>query len=148
MSATQFAWFRIIVLIALLVPLVACGNDEEEVANEREEVPELSPEASDELPEGVETLTVEIEGGVFTVDEIVLQRGEPTELQIVNRDDTDYEFGIEDLVTAQEIPAGQTDEIGFTTPDADTFTGELRDPEEGSVISELRVDVTAAGGTS
>lgn len=147
MIGGRWSWLRIMVLLMAIAPLAACGTDDEEVATDREEVPDLTPEAANELPEGVETLAIEIEGGAFSVEEIVLTQGEPTELVIANGDDEAYEFTIGDLVTPQEIPAGQTVEIGFTTPDPDTYTGELLD-SEGDVVSELRVEVTGAGGTS
>lgn len=148
MIGGRWGWLRIVALLFVMVPLVACGDEEEEVATEREEVPDVTPEAADELPPGVETAQLVIEDGDFGVDELILQRGEPTELKVVNRDDEAYEFSIGDLVTPQEIPAGETVEIGFTTPDADTFTGELVDPDDGSVLSEITVDVQGAGGTS
>lgn len=147
MIGGRWSWLRIMVLLMAIAPLAACGTDDEEVATDREEVPDLTPEAANELPEGVETLAIEIEGGAFSVEEIVLTQGEPTELVIANGDDEAYEFAIGDLVTPQEIPAGETVEIGFTTPDPDTYTGELLD-SEGDVVSELRVEVTGAGGTS
>lgn len=147
MMGGRWGWFRIVALLFVMVPLVACG-EEEEVATDREEVPEVTPDAADELPGSIETLSIEIEDGEFTTDEIIVQRGEPTELEVVNRDDEAYEFSILDLVTPQEIPAGETVVIGFTTPDPDVFTGELTDPDDGTVLSEIRVDVRGAGGAS
>lgn len=141
-------WLRIAILFLLMAPLAACGSDDEEVATDRETVPNLSPEAADELPQGVETAELVIEDGDFAVDELILHRGDPTELDVVNRDDQAYQFAIGDLVTAQDIPAGETVTIGFTTPDADTYVGQLLDPDSGDVLAEVSVIVDAAGGTS
>lgn len=143
----RWGLLRILALMLAIAPLTACGSDEDEVATDREGVPEISPEAADELPEGVERVSIEIDNGAFGVEEISLHEGEPTQLVIVNGDDDAYVFAIEDLVAEQDIPAGETVEIGFTTPDAGTYTGELRDTEE-NVVSDVSVEVTGAGGTS
>lgn len=82
------------------------------------------------------------------MDEFVLHRGEPPQLDVVNRDDRAYQLAIDNLVTAQDIPAGETVTIGFTTPDPETYTGELRDADSGEIVADVSVVVDAAGGGS
>lgn len=127
-----------------LVLLVACGDDDVEVATETLNVPEVTPGASDELPEGIEVASIEITDGTFGVDELLLQQGQPTVLDIVNNDDEDYTFRIGDLVGDTLIPAGTTVEIEFTTPTAETYEGELL-AADSTVLSEMRVIVQAPG---
>ena len=136
---------RGVMLLVVVGSLVACGNDEE-VATDRVEVPDLSPMASDELPDDIESATLEIVDGEFAVEELILTQGEPTDLQVINLDDEAYLFRVEDLVADQEIPADSTTEIGFTTPDSDTYTGQLLDADGDSVLSEVTVTVQDAGG--
>ncbi len=144
----RWKWLRITILFLLMVPLAACGSADEEVATDRTGVPDVSPRAADELPQDVETAELVIEDGDFTVDELIVHRGDPTELDVVNRDDQAYQFAIKDLVTAQDIPAGETSTIGFTTPNAGTYSGQLLDPDSGDVLAEVSVIVDAAGGSS
>ncbi|HEV2072778.1 MAG TPA: cupredoxin domain-containing protein [Thermomicrobiales bacterium] len=136
---------RASVLLMLAASLVACG-DEDEVATDQDAVPAASAEGVDELPEGLEAAILEIEDGEFDEDELTLQQGEPTVLQIVNGDDRPYEFLIEDLVAVQSIPAGTTAQIEFTTPNPGDYAGLLLDPEDESVVSEVTVTVQDAGG--
>lgn len=89
-----------------------------------------------------------IEDGDFTVDELVLHRGEPTQLDVINRDDQAYQFAIDNLVTAQDSPAGETVTIGFTTPDPKAYTGQLRDAESGEIVADVSVIVDTTGGGS
>lgn len=127
-----------------LVLLVACGDEDEEVATDRLVVPEVTPGASDELPQGIESATIEVSDGAFGVDELLLQQAEPTVLDVVNNDDEDYTFRIDDLVGDTLIPAGTTVEIEFTTPSAETYEGRLL-AADGTVLSEMRVIVQAPG---
>lgn len=138
-------FLRGVLLLVVVGSLVACG-DEEEVATEREEVPDPSPMAVNELPQGIEAASLEIVDGAFAVEELILRRGEPTDLLVINLDDESYLFRIENLVADQEIPADSTTEIGFTTPDPDTYTGQLLDADGDSVLSEVTVEVQEAGG--
>jgi hypothetical protein len=138
--------FRALMLLILAASLVACGDEDEEVATDQDAVPAASAEGVDELPEGLEAATLEIADGEFDEDELTLQQGEPTVLQIVNGDDRPYEFLIEDLVAVQEIPAGATAQIEFTTPNPGEYAGLLLDPEDESVVAEVTVRVQEAGG--
>ena len=124
--------------------LVACGDDDD-VATEREEIPAVTPGSNDEIPQGIEAATVSISDGAIGVDELMLQQGEPTELRIVNEDETAYTFEIQDLVASTSIPASTTTDVGFSTPSAGTFTGRLLDAD-GTVLDEFRVVVQAPGG--
>lgn len=140
-------WLRLLQgssIVLLLGLLVACGN-EEEVATDREVVPDVTPAASDELPQGIEAATLEISDGEFVADELVLQQGEPTVLRVINSDDTAYQLEIGDLVPATTIPASATTDVEFTTPKAGTYTGQLQ-AEDGTLVSEFAVIVQAPGG--
>jgi len=127
-----------------LMLLVACGDEDEEVATDRLTVPEVAPGASDELPQGIESATVEITNAEFGVDELLLQQAEPTVLDVVNNDEEDYTLQIGDLVGDTLIPAGTTVEVEFTTPTAETYEGRLL-AADGTVLSEMRVIVQAPG---
>lgn len=140
-------WLRLLqgtLIVFLSGLLVACG-DEEEVATDREVVPDVTPAASDELPQGIEAATLEISDGEFVADELLLQQGEPTVLRVINSDDTAYQLEIGDLVPATSIPAGATTEVEFTTPKAGTYTGQLQ-AEDGAPVSEFVVTVQPPGG--
>ncbi len=95
----------------------------------------MTPGASDEIPEGIETATIEITDGAYGVDELLLQQDQPTVLDVVNNDDQAYTLEIADLVNDTEIPAGAT---------AETYEGRLL-AEDGTVLSEMRVIVQAPG---
>ncbi len=127
-----------------LMLLVACGDEDEEVATDRLTAPEVTPGAIDELPQGIESASVEITDAEFGVDELLVQQGEPTVLDLINNDDEDYTFEIGDLVGDTPIPAGTTVEIEFTTPKAETYDGQLL-AADGTVLSEMRVIVQAPG---
>lgn len=138
--------FRASLLLMLIASLVACGDEDEEVATDQDALPAASAEGVNELPEGIEAATLEIADGEFAEDRLTLQQGEPTVLQVANGDDRPYEFQIEDLVAAQSIPAGSTAQIEFTTPNSGDYTGQLLDAEDGTVLSEVTVTVQDAGG--
>jgi len=147
MRSARNGWQRLpqeasVVLLSGL--LVACGG-EEEVATDREVVPDVTPAASDELPQGIEAATVEISDGELVADELLLQQGEPTVLRVINSDDTAYLLEIGDLVPATAIPASATTDVEFTTPKAGTYTGQLQG-EDGTPVSEFTVTVQPPGG--
>ena len=139
-----FRYIGILLLPLCLMFVVACGDEDEEVATDTLTVPEVTPGASDEIPEGIETATIEITDGAYGVDELLLQQDQPTVLDVVNNDDQAYTLEIADLVNDTEIPAGATVEVEFTTPTAETYEGRLL-AENGTVLSEMRVIVQAPG---
>lgn len=146
MRSVRNGWLRFLQATSILLLaglLVACG--EEEVATDREVVPDVTPAASDELPQGIEAVTVEISDGEFVADELLLQQGEPTVLRVINSDDTAYQLEIGDLVPATAIPARATTDVEFSTPKAATYTGVLQG-EDGTPVSEFTVIVRAPGG--
>lgn len=140
--------FRSALILLLTGALVACG-EEEDVATETEGVPpDLTPEASDELMQGVEEVDLVIVDGDFEVGELVVQQGEATVIHVTNQDDEAYRFEIDGLVSAQEIAADSTTDVEFTTPNAGTHTGQLLGEDDDTVLAEVTLDVRAAGGVS
>jgi hypothetical protein len=137
---------RVLMLVALATALAGCG-DKEEVATDREAIPNASPTALAALPDDIEEATVLVESGTFLVEELVLSRGEPTVLHVVNADDRAYRLTItEDLVRPTLIAASGTTNVGFTTPDADVYEGQLLAAERDNVLDTVRVVVQAVGG--
>ena len=141
------AGLRLVVLAPLLLGMLAgCGDEDEEVATDREGIPTVTPTAVAALPDAIEEATLTIAGGAFGVDELVLQEDEPTVLHVVNADDRAYRFRIvEDLVTATPIAADGTTAVKFTTPLANVYEGQLLAAED-DVVDTIRVVVQAAGG--
>lgn len=139
-------WAPALLGLLLAVALAGCG-EEEEVAEPREAVPNVTPTALAALPEGVEEATLEIRDAAFGVDEVILQEAEPTVLHVVNYDDRTYLLRIvEDLVTATPIPAATTTNVAFTTPKAAEYEGQLLDAESEDVLDTVDVVVQAPGG--
>lgn len=137
---------RVAMTLALAGVLVACGDEEEDVATEDLNIPEISPESQDEVSQGVEEVSLTIVDGAFSEDELVLQQLEPSVVIVTNEDDTAYQFRIEDLVSSQEIPASSETNVEFTTPNAGTYTGELLSEDGETVLAEITVDVVGTGG--
>ncbi len=135
-------------LAAVILAVLAYRDDNADVATEREDVPEITPTALAALPEGVEETSLTVEGGAFAVDELVLQEGEPTELHVVNSDAVPYRLRIGDLVTPTTIAADMVTEVKFTTPNANTFEGQLLAAEGDEVLDTLRVVIRSPGGVA
>ncbi len=135
-------------LAALILAVVALRGEDAELATGREDVPETTPTALGALPEGVEEATLTVEGGAFAVDELVLQEGEPTELHVVNGDAVPYRLRIGDLLTPTPIDANVVTDIKFTTPNANTYEGQLLPAEGDEVLDTLRVVIRAPGGVA
>lgn len=147
-SSKQFLSRRLMlgsILTILLVSLAGCGD--KEVATEPTTVPvEVSPGASNQEPAQAEEATLDIRDGEFSNAELILQKGDPTILEVVNHDDTPYQLRIEGLVSAQSIAASDTTQIEFTTPTADTYTGQLLGADDSKVLDEISVVVEAPSG--
>ena len=139
---------RMSVLAPLLLVLLAAGGDgDEEVATEREGVPTAPPTTLAALPDDIGEATVEIASGAFGVEELTLQENEPTLLHVVNNDDRAYRFRIvEDLVTATAIAPRATTDVGFTTPRANVYEGQLLPAAGEEVLDAVRVVVLGPGG--
>ena len=136
---------RSLLPLAVLLLLAGCG--ELEVATERVTVPDVAPQAMDDLPDANEEARVAVDGGAFSVDELVLLEDEPTVLRVVNLDPEPYRFRIvETLVTATELPANTATDVAFTTPNANTYEGQLLRPEAEEVVDTMVVTVQAPGG--
>lgn len=129
--------------------LLFAGCGQTEVADERITVPDVSLQALDDLPDGIEGAVVTIEGGAFSVEKLILQEDEPTVLTVVNQDDQAYRFQIvETLLKATEIPANASTDIAFTTPNANVYEGQLLGPERSEVIATMVVTVQSPTGTT
>ncbi len=138
-------WGRAPLCLGALLLLAGCG--EAEVATERVTVPDAAPQAMDDLPDANEEARVAVEEGAFSVDELVLLEDEPTVLTVVNLDPKPYRFRIvETLVAATELPANTAVDVAFTTPNANTYEGQLLRPEGEEVVDAMVVTVQAPGG--
>ncbi|MDQ3043942.1 MAG: cupredoxin domain-containing protein [Chloroflexota bacterium] len=134
--------------LGLAVLLVACGDDDTEVADSQVVAPIGSPIAVDELDEGTEGATITIRDGGIVEEDLRLQKDQPTVLHIVNEDDSAYRFRINGLVTMVEIAAATTTDLEFTTPTVVSVDGELL-PNDGASedpIDTIQVDVQEVGG--
>ncbi len=148
MSARRYIPLSLIgILLAALVLLPACG-DESEVAEERDAVPDTTPVALDQLPEGVEVVDVVIQDGEFQTSEIILQEDEPTVLRISNQDDQRYALEIGDILTPTELAPGEVTDIEMTTPLPEEYVGELLTEDEEEVVDTIPVLVVAPGRTA
>ncbi len=135
-------------LAAVILAVLASRDDEAEVATEREDVPETTPTALAALPGGVEETALTVQGGAFAVNELVLQEGEPTELDVVNGDGVPYRLRIGDLITPTPIDANGVTVVKFTTPIASTYEGQLLAAEGDEVLDTLRVVIRSPGGVA
>jgi hypothetical protein len=110
-------------------------------------VPETVAEAEPlaPLPSTVEVTGVVIVDGTFAADELNLVEDVPTVLHVVNGDDRDYRFRIDDLVATTPLPANQLTVIELTTPSAGTFTGQLLVADDDTEVDSLPVTVAPPG---
>lgn len=135
-----------VVLCAVLL-VAACGDDDnDQVADPVEGDVIGSPTAAAGLEEDIEEIAIEIEGGELVDDEIELTEGRPTVMRVTNQDDEAYVLVIDPLVSETTIPAGDDITIGFTTPAAETYTGELLPASGGEPLDTMRVLVNNAAG--
>jgi len=119
----------------------------EEVATERVTIPEVTPQAIDDLPDANQEARVLVEGGAFAVEELILLEDEPTVLTVVNLDGEPYLFRIvETLIAATPIPANTAVDVAFTTPVANDYEGQLLDPDTEEVLDTMAVLVQAPSG--
>ncbi len=130
----------------VLALLAACVGEDEEVANQRQVALRVTPTAIAALPPGIEEATLHIRDGQFGVDQLLLQEDEPTVLHVVNTDERAYRLRIvEDLVTATPIAPSTTTPLGFTTPDAGRYEGQLLAAEGDEVLDTVAVIVQSPG---
>lgn len=134
---------RLWALPLVLLLIAGCGG--EEAARDPVFIPDVSPAAIVELPEGFEVATIDIAAGQFGVAEVVLQEAEPSVLHAVNADDQSYRFRIEDLVTTTAIAPEATTKIMLTTPNAAIYEGQLLDAAADDVLETLEVVVIGPG---
>ena len=145
----HLALIRSLAVVFCAVLLVtACGDDgdDDEVADQIEGDVIGSPTTAAGLEEDIEAVSLEIEDGELVADEIELTEERPTVLRVTNHDDEAYTLVIEPLVTETLIPAGDAIAIEFTTPVAETYTGELLPEGGGEPLDTMRVLVNNAAG--
>jgi hypothetical protein len=135
----------VLVLCGSLV-LVACQDDEDEVADQIEGDVIGSPTAAAGLEEDIEEITIEVEDGGLIEDGIELTQDRPTVMTITNHDDVAYMFQIESLVNETLIPAGDAVTIEFTTPVSEEYVGELLPEGGGDPVDTIEVLVTDPTG--
>jgi hypothetical protein len=135
-----------VVVCAVLLVTACADDDDDDVADEIEGDVIGSPTAAAGLEEDIEEVSIEISDGELAEDEIELTEERPTVLRVTNHDDEAYVLRIDPLVTETMIPAGDAIAIEFTTPAAETYTGELL-PESGDEpLDTMRVLVNNAAG--
>jgi hypothetical protein len=112
-------------------------------AAEAAAVPEAVAEAEPltPLPPAVETTGLVVENGDFAAEGLTLIEGVPTVLHLVNADERDYLFRIDDLVAAREVPANALSVVEFTTPSAGERQAQLLDLETEAVLATIPVTV-------
>lgn len=135
-------------LLAAMMIATACTDDDTEVATDPVRDPSASPTALAEVPASIEVAQVTIEDGSFDVDEIILQQGEPSILEVTNQDDRAYRLQIGDLLAPTDIPQGTTTRVEFTTPSSDQYEGELLASDGDDVVDDVLVTVMSGGATS
>lgn len=138
-------WGWPLLSLGVLVVLAGCG--ETEVATERVTVPDVSPQAIANLPDANQEADIVVDGGAFSVPELVLLEDEPAVLTVVNLDGEPYRFRIvETLLKATAIPANTAVNVAFTTPNANVYEGQLLSPDDEAVLDTMVVTVQAPGG--
>ncbi len=131
--------------LGALVLLAGCG--ETELATERVTVPDASLQSVANLPDANQEADIVVEGGAFSVPELILLEDEPTVLRVVNLDGEPYRFRIvETLVKVTELPANTAVDVAFTTPNANVYEGQLLSPDDEAVLDTMVVTVQAPGG--
>lgn len=98
------------------------------------------------LPPVVEVTGVVVEDAAFAARQLTLHEGVPTVMHVVNADDGDYRFRIEDLVATTDLPANQLTVIEFTTPSLGTFDAQLLNAS-GDVIDAIPIRVVSVSAT-
>lgn len=134
-------------MMCVLLLVAACGDDDDDnVADQIEGDVIGSPTAAAGLPEDIEEVTIGITNGVFDDDGIELIAGRPTVLRVQNNDDVAYVLQIDPLVVGSNIPASDSVSIEFTTPEEETYEGELLPESGGEPLDTMTVDVVNATG--
>lgn len=145
MIRDMMRYFGVGTLVVLLLAVAASCADDTEVAENVASDANTTPEALDELPEGVEIAELTIQDGQFTEDSLSATAERPVDLRITNEDDQTYTFAVGDIITETEIPAGTTTGVEFNAPNSDEYEGQLIGPD-GEVIDTIFVEVSGPGG--
>jgi hypothetical protein len=145
MNLTRYGRMTVIVVIGIFVlAVVACRGDQ--TSSTPAGGPFTgSPTAAPALMGSQEEIEISITDGTFDTREIRLVADVATIMHITNNDDQDYVLRIGDLVVGEDIPAGQTTEINFTTPVASEYQAELLDGPGGEILDTVLVSVDPAG---
>jgi len=136
------------IALLLAASVLACGDDDTEVARDPVRPSDASPTALAEVPGSVEVAQVTIDEGAFGVEEVVVQRLEPTIIRVDNQDDQAYRLRIDELLAPAEIPPGTVTDVEFTTPSEGRYDGALLAAEDDEVLAAIVVTVIAPGATA
>ena len=141
-------WQRLIVLTMCIVVFGACRGDESKTVDEDVVPVQVSPGNLNEVPEGVEEVSISISGGAIELESVTLQQNEPTILHIDNQDQAAYSIQIvPNLVTPTTVGASSITDVSFTTPNANRYTLELRVADgTGAPLDTVDVLVQSPGG--
>jgi hypothetical protein len=134
-----------LVAVVVLMTAIACRDDTTS-ATPFGGVFTGSPTAAPGLQDMPEQLDVTVSGGEFDVREIRVIVDVPTMMRVTNEDAQDYVLRIGNLVTETPLPAGETVEVNFTTPTADTYEAELLDGPDGDQLDRAVLVVRQPGG--
>jgi hypothetical protein len=129
----------------LLMMTVACREDQQTSATPFGGPFTGSPTAAPGVSDRPEEVAVTISDGSFDTREIRLQEGTPTLMRVTNNDDQDYVLRIGDLVLDTALPAGETTDVGFTTPVAGEYQAVLLDGPDGEEQDSVLLNVAIPG---
>ena len=125
--------------------LTACGDDDAVEAKHQELSLNATPAASADASAGVNTVTLTIKSGKFEQDELVLLQNRPTKLYIQNKDDSDYEFEIVNMVKQAKIDGNHETVLEFTTPNEGFYNARLVTGNDLFLKAKLAVVVAVDG---
>jgi len=136
----------LVLVLGASLMLVACQDDNDEVAQETDRDVIGSPTSAPGLEQDIEEISIEIEDGALTSDGIEVTQERPTVMTITNHDDVAYQFQIESLVSATLVPASDSVTIEFTTPVSEEYSASLLPESGGESLDTMTVQVTDPTG--
>lgn len=110
---------------------------ESETASEFAEIDRDTELSERNLPANVQAEALVVRDGEIVADELTLNEDIPTVVHVVNTDDENYRFLIDELASAAPLPANEAIFLEFTVPSDGIYAGRLlaaNDDQELSVV--------------